>query len=201
MFFYNGQHRSVKRGDVLYIPAGSNYFQECESEELICFHLGISGRVAPEMQILQTDDPDTICRLFERAFECWQQKVQNYEYLCMSVLYEIIARSHATICHDRSDPHTVLAPAMRYLGKHIYDTDLSLQAVCEQSHISRTYFNRLFYDANHCTPVAYINRQRINRAKQFLISGSYTNAEIAYLCGYRDVKYFYVLFKKATGMT
>lgn len=201
LFFYNNQTHIIKRGDVLYIPSGSSYSQECNKEEIICFHLSITGHVSSKMHSFNTPNTDRMCELFIKASNLWKNRPQNYEYLCMSILYEIIALSNATIYTDKSNFHSMLEPAMRYLDAHMYDTDLSLENVCEQSHISRTYFNKLFYDTYNCTPVSYINNQRINKAKQLLISGNYTNSEIAFLCGYKDIKYFYVLFKKTTGRT
>ena len=51
------------------------------------------------------------------------------------------------------------------------------------------------------TPVEYINKIKISRAKNLLRSGFYTCNEIALLCGFKDIKYFYTFFKKQTGMT
>lgn len=201
LFFYNNQTHKIKRGDVLYIPTGSSYSQECNKEEIICFHLSTAGHVSSKMQSFKTHNPDKMCELFIKASNFWKNRPRNYEYLCMSVLYEIIALSNASIHKDKSGFHSVLEPSMTYLDAHMYDTNLSLENVCEQSHISRTYFNKLFYNTYNCTPISYINNQRINKAKQLLISGNYTNSEIAFLCGYKDVKYFYILFKKTTGLT
>ena len=50
-------------------------------------------------------------------------------------------------------------------------------------------------------PTEYVNRLRISTAEFLLKSEDYTNDEIATLCGFNDTKYFYVVFKKITGMT
>lgn len=98
MFFYNGQEHLVKRGDVLYIPAGTSYFQTCEEESLICFHLNISGQVLSDIKLWSVQNQEKMCKLFERAECLWKEKPSNYEFLCMSILYEII--SHIQICTD-----------------------------------------------------------------------------------------------------
>ena len=201
LFFYNGEEHLVKKGDILYIPAGSSYSQACEKETLICFHLTISGQVSPNIEIFSSKDREKICELFVRAARLWKQKPSNYEFMCMSILYEIL--SNVQIRADEPPPHTtaVLKPAMAYLNTHLFDVDLSWEQVCKAAHISRTYFNKLFEQTYGCTPTVYTNTKRIERAKQFLISGSFSNEEIASLCGFNDVKYFYVVFKKITGMT
>lgn len=201
LFYCNGEKRTVKGGEVLYVPIGASYAQECEAEEVICFHLSISGPSSLQFDSFSSGDPDGVCRLFKEAYALWKEKAPNYEYRCMAILYQIIAVSSAGICCRQQVVPSLLEPAMQYLQAHLYEPDLSLAGACERCHISRTYFNRLFGEAYGCTPVSYINKQRIERAKRFLINGNYTNAEIAYLCGFGDVKYFYVVFRKVTGLT
>lgn len=201
LFFYNDQEHLVKRGDVLYIPAGSSYSQSCEEESLICFHLNISGQVLPDIKLFSIRDQEKMCELFERAEHLWKKKSSNYEFLCMSILYEII--SHIQICMGDRPQHAIvlLNPAIAYLNSHLFDTDLSWERVYKESNISRTYFNKLFAQVYQCPPTVYANQKRIERAKQFLQSGGFSNEEIASLCGFNDVKYFYVVFKKVTGLT
>ena len=201
LFFYNGQDHLVKKGDVLYIPAGASYSQSCEEETLICFHLNISGQVLSGIELFSIQNQEKMCELFERAEQLWKEKPSNYEFLCMSILYEII--SHIQICTDDRPQQTtaLLDSAIAYLNSHLFDTDLSWERVCKNAHISRTYFNKLFKQVYQCTPTIYANHKRIERAKQFLQSGGFSNEEIAYLCGFNSVKYFYVIFKRITGMT
>lgn len=201
LFFYNDRSHRVCPGQVLYVPAGASYAQQCQSEQVICFHLKASGKLSEHIQVIQCENADLICDLFAQAYQVWKRKEENYIYLCLSILYRIIALSGAGISETQRKQHPLLSGAMEYLQEHLYEENLTLEQVFEKSHISRTYFNRLFYADFGCTPVAYINRCRIDRAKQFLRNGSYTNAEIARLCGFANLKYFYVVFKKITAMT
>ena len=106
-----GSH-PVRRGDVLYIPIGASYTQECASEEIIGFHLTVSGAVSDRIEVRTCTDPDRICALFLRAHMLWSQKAPNYTYMCMAILYEILALSSAGLCADPPMPDDVLAPAM-----------------------------------------------------------------------------------------
>jgi len=47
----------------------------------------------------------------------------------------------------------------------------------------------------------YIIESRIQRACELLVNTSQTGREIARATGFNDVRYFYTLFKKRTGMT
>ena len=136
LFSYRGRQFRVRRGDVLYIPCGADYTQECISEDVICFHLLVSGSASDLLELCSCGNPERICALFIRAHDLWKQKTQNYRYMCLSILYEILALSSAGVSSACQLPADVLTPAMDYLQAHLFDADLSLQAVCESAHIS-----------------------------------------------------------------
>jgi AraC-like DNA-binding protein len=192
---------TVRRGDVLWIPIGSSYSQRCEKESLICFHLSVSGAVSPEIGVFSTQDPDGIIELFKKAERVHRRRPKNHEYLCHALLYEIIAKSGAGIMADEGKLPPLLAPAVEYINEHLFSPELSVEQAASAAHVSRSYFNRLFKASFGETPAHYISRRRIERAKQFLTVGNYTNSEIAALSGFTDIKYFYAVFKKMTGMT
>lgn len=199
LFFYDNKQHTVNKGDILYIPYGASYSQECESEEIICFHLEAFSDVSDNIGIFSTDDPDIVCSLFEKAHQEWQKRGFNYKYRCMALLYEIL--SHAGFEENNDLKITPYNTALEYLNSHLYDTDFSISDLCERSNISRSYFNEIFKKQNGCTPMEYINSARINKAKLLLKSGNYTKEEVSSLCGFNDIKYFFVVFKKITGKT
>ena len=201
LFSCNDRQLTVKRGDILYIPEKSTYWQRCDHEELVCFHLQIAGGAPEEMQVFSTTEGDEVCALFLRAEALWRERSERYEYRCMAILYELLSRLTDFTVPVRESKASPLALAMAYLDTHLCDADLSLDAVCRAAHMSRTYFNKLFRERYGVTPMAYIHARRIERAKALLVSGSLSNEEIAALCGFEDVKYFYVVFKKQTGYT
>ena len=200
-FFYNNKTYTVKKGDVLYIPYGASYYQECDAEEIIAFHLRIWGNSANELQIVTPENADEMCSLFRNAARIWQAKQTNYMYYCMSELYKIVAISNITLAPSIDTDYGIISPSIDYLKSHLYDTDLSLDMVYRQSNISQTSFIKYFHRFFECTPIKYINQMRIEKAKMLLISNLYTREEVASLCGYENVKHFYVMFKKITGKT
>lgn len=200
-FFFDGKKYTVKKGDVLYLPYGSSYVQECKNEELICFHLNVCGYASDKFHLYVNEHPDKICSLFENAASMWQKGALQYKYYCMSDLYKIIALTNAEPFHYSDSLYGIISSSVEYLQSHMFDVALSLDDICHASHISKACFIRHFRDIFHCTPGKYINIMRINKAKTLLKSTLYTREEIAFLCGFNDVKYFYVVFKKFTGCT
>ena len=197
-FLYGGNKLTVGEGEVLYIPFGSNYSQESEGEEIICIHLDALSPMPKKLTKIIPTDTCKVCSLFQKCYQLFHEKHKNYEYLCMSLLYEIL--SHLNLCEEKPNIST-FENALVYLNTHLCDTDLTIGGLCKIHGVSRTHFNKLFKEHFGITPTEYINCERIKKAKHLLLTGSYLNEEISSLCGFNDVKYFYVIFKKITGMT
>lgn len=200
LFFYNNSYHAVRKGDILYIPYGASYTQECQNEEIICFHLEAYNPLAEKILIFKNNNPEEVCRLFKAAADEWKSQKPSYACRCMSILYEILSMCNITDTEDKKNIKHIDV-ITDYIENHIYDTDLTVEKLCRAANLSRTYFNRIFKSIYGCSPIEYINNQRIKKAKFLLDMGSYTNEEISCLCGFNDVKYFYVVFKKITGQT
>ena len=197
-FLNGGNKLIVSAGEVLYIPFGSNYSQESDGEEIICIHLDALSPMPQKMMKITPDDSCKLCDLFKKCYQLFHEEDKNYEYLCMSLLYEILFHLH--LCDEESNV-SAFERALLYLKAHACDVDLTVQGLCKNHGVSRTHFNKLFKERFGITPVEYINCEKIKKAKYLLLTGSYLNEEISSLCGFNDVKYFYVVFKKVTGMT
>jgi len=67
--------------------------------------------------------------------------------------------------------------------------------------IRRTQLCKIFQKLTGSTPIEYLLRIRIERAKMLLRSSDIKVIDIAYECGYSSSQYFANSFKHATGMT
>jgi len=200
-FFYKGQTQTVKRGEVLYIPHGANYSQSCRSEEIVAIHLAVTGNLPEAIRVIVPDDPDEMCNLFESIAQMWKEKTPDAYYRCMAVLYKIVSLIHITDGTTHTEDYGPITPAVAYLQAHLFDRDLVMDTVYRQAAMSQTSFIKHFRSCFGCTPVKYMNRQRIQKAQSLLKSRLYTREEIATLCGFESVKHFYVMFKTVTGCT
>jgi AraC-like DNA-binding protein len=75
-------------------------------------------------------------------------------------------------------------------------TFLANETRVHPAHISRD-FQRYF----HCTMSEYVRRLKVEKAGEYLATGKYTLAEVAYQCGFADQSHFIRIFKKFKGIT
>jgi transcriptional regulator GlxA family with amidase domain len=91
-----------------------------------------------------------------------------------------------------------VAEAQEYIEQH-YAEPLTVQALANRFTFSRRNFIRRFKEATSNTPIAYIQRVRIEAAKRLLEGSTKSIGAIMLETGYNDNKTFRATFKKYTG--
>ena len=97
------------------------------------------------------------------------------------------AREPALVRQAKSFIHTYLAEP------------LTITAVAQHVHLSADRFSRLFKKATGLTLTEYVNRARVERAKQLLANPDTRIGEVALAAGFRDFAHFNHTFKRYTG--
>lgn len=97
-------------------------------------------------------------------------------------------------------PDSVVFRAKQWIEQHVNDP-YCLSDVAEAASVSKTTLLRHFRDIAGITPLAYLQKLRIERAKQLLEVTSLNLTSVAETCGYQDPSAFRRLFRRETGMT
>jgi DNA-binding response OmpR family regulator/two-component sensor histidine kinase len=93
-----------------------------------------------------------------------------------------------------------LDKAMQIVERELNNSEFSINEFCRNLAMSRTsVYNKLKALTNQA-PNDFIRIIRLNKAKELLSSKQYTIAEVAYMVGFSDPKYFSVSFKKQFGL-
>lgn len=90
--------------------------------------------------------------------------------------------------------------AQQWMEKN-YESKFSIDEVAESIGISPRHFKRRFKTATGETPLAYLQRLRIENAKRFLERTRDSVNEITWKVGYEDINSFRRLFVKHTGLS
>ena len=82
-----------------------------------------------------------------------------------------------------------------------FDTPITLDILSKNIGVSKYYLHRLFTEMTGSTPVVYITRVRLSKAKERLRTSSASILEIAIACGFDSASYFSNIFKKHFGVS
>lgn len=82
-----------------------------------------------------------------------------------------------------------------------YSKKISLESVADAVHVTPSYLSTLFKQQTGLNLIEYLNRYRIENSKALLGDINLKIYEVAYQVGFQDEKYFYLLFKRYTGLT
>ena len=97
-----------------------------------------------------------------------------------------------------ADP--VVARAQKWAGSRLSEP-FSLAAMANAAAVSSRTLIRHFRDATGLTPLAYIQKARVEEAKSLLSTGNLAPEKIVDRVGYADMNSFRRLFRQHTGMT
>ena len=94
-----------------------------------------------------------------------------------------------------------LLDAVEFIHDNLTSNSLSIELLAHMCGMSDTYFRRLFVKNFKTTPLKYINKLKLNYAKELLRSGYYTVSQVSEKCGFENIQYFSLFIKKETGKT
>lgn len=79
--------------------------------------------------------------------------------------------------------------------------EIELPALAAKANMSINTFLRVFKTSTGASPMEYLNRLRIDKAKRLLAGTRQSVGEVAAHCGFQDSNYFTRRFRAATGMS
>jgi transcriptional regulator GlxA family with amidase domain len=102
--------------------------------------------------------------------------------------------------HRQGDVAARLAAAFEHVQKH-YDEPIRVAEVARMCAASTCRFMNLFKEVTGQSFVAYLNRFRVDKAKDQLANTNKTISDIGLETGFCNQSYFGVVFRRITGET
>jgi transcriptional regulator GlxA family with amidase domain len=94
----------------------------------------------------------------------------------------------------------VIRSAQQWLSRH-FSVANPVEELIRRSNLAERTFKRRFANATGLTPIAYVQRLRIEDAQRRLERTDASVDEISWRVGYEDAAFFRRLFKRTTGMS
>src|SRR5258708_3618821 len=89
---------------------------------------------------------------------------------------------------------------LQYIHEHLTER-IPVNMLSRKAYLSRNIFFKWFKQQFGITPLEYITRERIKLARHLLANEKNTVSQVSLLCGFSDVNYFVLAFKKSEGLT
>lgn len=82
-----------------------------------------------------------------------------------------------------------------------YTQKITMEQTAAEVYLSPSFFSKIFSAEMGCSFTSFLNRLRIEKSKQLLLSDRVKLVDVALSVGYEDQSYFCKVFRKHTGMT
>ena len=224
-FHYIGEERVVaEKGDLYIIPIGTHHVYRPTSplskDELIVYNCLFDKHVPQQLghsyplpaQIYQILNGETASyrkykditsegrQLLESMHQEYFSKQTGYEAALYAQLTRLLIYLYRLETHQPlSIPtHSGISIILAYIDKH-YNQTITLAKAAQLISTSPSYVQKIFKQVTGQSFIEYIQNVRVKKSLELLQNSSYSIKEIAHTVGYRDLKFFYALFKKKTG--
>lgn len=163
-----------------------------------------------EWSVKSQSDRNHLERLFEEAILSFQKRSEHYKLMASCKVLEALitmSTSFADRILSKEEQNTSLTKnaekvqnVIDYLHEH-YAEKITGDAIGQALNMDFDYLNRLFKKQLNVTIFTYLNRVRVNKAKELLLEGHRKAYEIAGEVGYCDEFHFSKMFKKEVGVS
>lgn len=117
---------------------------------------------------------------------------------------QFLLNNNSDICEKSLLPQKTRHPLLRKVMEHLednYTSPLSINNISKKAGISSSHLSRLFKENLNLSFTQYMNRLRIEKAKELLEDKSLTIGEIMSNVGFSTEQHFFKQFKRYTGTT
>ena len=157
-----------------------------------------------DVLVVNTQQNHDVERLISRICRYYNLGISNREIICSGLMYSVLAfisneahRSGNSL--DGSEGGKISELISRI--KIVPNLDFSVSECAEFCNMSKAHFTRVFKKTVGATPIQFILKIRIERAKELLDFTDKSITDIAESSGFQDQNYFARIFKKQVGLS
>lgn len=208
-YIYKGQCHEIYPNSLTYIPTGADPYLNTDSEfEYTKIFFTIIENPCMEEVILSdsilpifNDTPGNIQNIISEIVLCYSSTPKYFikQYSLFYTLLDNIISTYLGSNINSGSSHSI-SPAIQFI-KNNFRYEFTTKELADMCNLSEPYFRKLFKETMHSTPTDYKNYIRINRACHYLIIGPTTISKISSQVGYKNLQYFYKVFKSFIGIS
>ncbi len=190
------------RTHCILLPRGSSYEWRCTRSGGYYVVEFMAESSCNEVESLQVANPDELERIFVRLEQGNRMRMPYFELTAMSGVYRMLAlllRAEEKN-YNLSSKFRRISPSVDYMHR-FFDRDLSNDLLAAESGVSTVYFRKIFTEYYGMSPIRYLHKLRIDKAKEMLRSEYGSVGAIAKALGYSSIQHFSKTFREYTGIS
>lgn len=170
-------------------PHAVPFGKECGFDETRCF--------------VQPFSPVEVIQDFKAVFDILKKGDYGDAYQSLAHLYRIIGhcRDQKKVKTSQEGSFENIVQRSQMLIEAELDSGLNVNDLAAMMRVGRTTLFKAFLQVLGISPIDYLTRCRIKRAKELLNEQQYEVGQIARMTGYKDVRYFQKRFKMQENMS
>jgi len=203
----------VKTGDIFSIwPGVQHEFEENPETPRELYWMQLQGSenehlceqwgFGPRHPVYRTPSPKAALRGFRSMFEYWGRADRD-PYAGLVLFYHLIASTKPgkPVAKKKRYSSSDIVDEARTVLESLIDTGVNVNDIAESMKINRATLWGAIKQETGMTAIAWIQKTRIERAKELLLETDLKIATVAAMCGFNGEKYFMYNFRKNTGTT
>ncbi len=195
----NGEEYVLDTGRIIYLPCADYVYEplldgscfqinfDCDFDRHEFLSFPISDPVLYEEKI------QNLRKMF------YDENGSHSHHACLAALYDILTSLDKE--SGASEFGEYSRAAIEIMRSDFSDPELSNDIIASRLNISTVYFRKLFLSETGNSPMAYLRKLRMEKAKEYLKLPSMTVGEIAYAVGYSGIYPFSRVFKREIGIS
>lgn len=160
----------------------------------------------PQHQILTVGD--SLTGQLQHILELWQEKTVIARLLANTLLSEVLITllKRAATKASAGDGHPIHIDQKRvemiiHLMQENLAGDLSLEKMAQAAGLGIAHFSHIFRKSTGHSPIEYLIKLRLQKAKELLGDFHLSIKEVAYSSGFKDYSHFSMMFTRAHGVS
>lgn len=197
-FDWSDEHETDERASQLYMPMEPDWARVRRAP----------GWLPESLWMKAVKLPDGFYEDFERLNVRFWQGGAPSRASARGLLLELLLRVVGGCCEwpegaavERKPVEDRVLEVLRAAAAQPFRRTPSIEVLLARAGQSHDHVSRRFRAAYGMTPLAYLNRLRMERAKDLLSTTELRVSEVAHRLGFEDFRYFTRLFRKVTGST
>ncbi len=217
LFTCKNTKASVRKGDIVFFPAGVNRSMRADKEKLEFRSFNFRYRLLFEhktdwwienpplpLEFVRHIDDEILFTRLEQLFEHIQHQYTTLQYeaafqmrfYATEILSLLLSDIKQNISYSEKN---MTKASIAYMSEH-FTEQITLKKLASISKKSVSYYGKTFKKVHGTTPIDYLLSIRISYAKKLLENGS-SVTETASLCGFSNVYYFSKAFRSRENMS